>query len=93
MNNTTIYKFTSSTCGPCRMLGPVWNKVIVKPEFSEITFKEYILDKDSESMEYFKKYDVRSLPTIIIEQDNEIKETILGTKSEKVLTDTFKKYV
>lgn len=89
----TIYKFTSSTCGPCRMLGPIWKKVTEDPTFANINFKEIILDKTENANDIFSKYNVRSVPTIIVTVDNDVKETMLGVKNVKILTDTFKKYV
>lgn len=64
-----IYKFSSSHCGPCRMVKPVWDKVAVK--YPEIKFIEFVVDKEPEALPYVDKFHVNSVPGFIITDDDD----------------------
>jgi len=55
-----IYKFTSETCGPCKMVAGLIDQYPNVTEFNS-TFDPF----------EFKKYKVSSVPTVIILKDEE----------------------
>ena len=84
-NGITLVDFWAVWCGPCRMLSPIIDELA-----SEITdYKFYKLDVDN-STEVTKKYGIMSIPTLLIFEDGNLKEKVVGFISKDELTDKLK---
>jgi thioredoxin 1 len=77
-----VKKFYAEWCGPCKMLTPIMEQV--KGKFSDVSFQDINID---EKFEVAQKYYVRSVPTVIIEQDGKEVQRFAGLQSELAYTN------
>lgn len=73
----TVKKFSASWCGPCKTLAPVMNEV--KTQFSNVVFEDIDVD---ENFELASKYGVRSVPTVVIENNGAEVSRFVGVQSK-----------
>ena len=69
-------------CGPCKMLTPILEKVKEDVGDSAVISKVNV----DENPQLASKFGVRSIPTILIFKNGEIKETLVGLKQQAELT-------
>jgi thiol-disulfide isomerase/thioredoxin len=62
-----VYYFTASWCPPCKMIGPVFEKMA--PEYPEIKFLKVDVDENPEAA---GKFQISSVPTFLFSDDGEI---------------------
>lgn len=82
-----VIKFSGEWCGPCKLLAPIFEQV--KSEVSGITFQN--VDVDAESALAIK-YNVRGVPTIIIEKDGQEVKRLVGMQQKPFLTSTINSF-
>ena len=74
----TVKKFGAEWCGPCRMLKPVLEQL--KEEFAgKATIVEYDVDNSPEETQ---KYNITSVPVVIIEKNGEVVNRFTGLTSK-----------
>ena len=74
----TVKKFGAVWCGPCRALGPVLEGL--KNDFAgKATFIEYDVDNSPEESQ---KYNVTSIPLVVVEKDGVVVERFQGLTSK-----------
>lgn len=73
-------------CGPCQMLSPIIEEL--SDEISDWDF--YKLDTDAES-EIMEKYEIMSIPTILLFSDGELKDSLVGFRSKEELKKILEK--
>lgn len=77
-NKPVLVDFYASWCGPCRMLGPVVDKIAEEhPEF-----KVCKINIDDQP-ELTSNYKVMSVPTLMVFRDGKLVNQSLGVKPEK----------
>lgn len=84
MATKKIIKFYATWCGPCKIYGKTWDKVV--PTYQDqITVENVDIDKDTEGLA--AKYKIQSVPTTVLikEDGTEIKKT--GRLSADELTE------
>ncbi len=76
--------FSAKWCGPCQMLAPKMEELA-----KEIPVEKIDVDSQPDIAE---KYNVTSIPTIIVVVDDEEKERKVGAAAPKVFLSMFNKY-
>jgi len=73
----TVKKFYGTFCQPCKVLAPIMNEV--KGNFPNVRFEDYDVD-EYENMA--AKYGVRSVPTVVIENNGKEVGRLTGVQSK-----------
>lgn len=76
-----IVDFWAVWCGPCKMLGPIFEKVS-KDFTGKMTFAKCDVDSNQELAQ---KYDVRGIPCMIIFKQGKEVERLVGAMDENLL--------
>ncbi len=71
-------------CGPCKMLSPILEELS-----NEVDYKFYKVDVDEEQ-DIAVKFGVMSIPTLLIFEDGELKEKLVGFKTKEELEKVLK---
>ena len=72
-------------CGPCKMLSPILDEIS-----EEITTtKFYKMDVD-DNEDIAREYNVMSIPTILVFENGNLVNTIVGLKPREYLVEQFK---
>lgn len=77
-----VKKFEASWCGPCKALRPIFQNVATK--YNDVIFSYIDID---ENVEITAKYNVRSVPTVVIEKDGKEVQRFVGVQSELAYTN------
>lgn len=72
-----VLDFYADWCGPCQMMKPIIEQV--EKEHPEVEFEAINIDEQAELAE---KYGVMSIPTLVVMDGEEVKETLVGMKSK-----------
>lgn len=72
-----VMKFSAAWCGPCKALKPMFEEV--KGGFSNVVFEDVDVD---ENFELAGQYNIRSVPTVVIEKNGVEVERFLGVQSK-----------
>jgi thioredoxin 1 len=76
----TLKDFYADWCGPCKTQDPILEDL--EEEYPEVDFEK--IDVDAEQ-DVANEYQVRSLPTLVIENDDGIVERFIGvTQAEDI---------
>jgi thioredoxin 1 len=85
----TVTRFTANWCIPCKTVGPIMEGIKNDSYFSNVNF--ITIDIDS-NRELASKYGIRSIPTVVIENNGVVVEQLVGTKSRADYEDSIKKW-
>ena len=79
-----VIKFYATWCGPCKIYGKTWDKVI--PTYQDqIDFQDVDIDKDTTGLA--AQYKVSSVPTTILVREDESIISKSGRLSKEQLTE------
>ena len=78
-----VCDFWASWCGPCRMLGPVFEAVSDKYEGKAVFVKVNVDDEESESAAM--KYGITSIPNVLVFKSGTVIDNSLGFVPQAVL--------
>lgn len=85
-DKTVLVDFWAAWCGPCKMLGPVVSEVA---EESDGSFKVGKVNVDEEA-ELASRYQIMSIPTLIVFKNGEPVETSVGFRSKEEILEMLK---
>jgi len=80
--------FWADWCGPCKMLSPTFEK-LAQQYGDQITFAKVNVD---ELPDVANQFSVRSIPTLILLQDGNVIERLVGLRSEKELVQVLSRH-
>lgn len=85
-DKTTIVDFYADWCGPCKMMSPVIDK-IAEENVGKIKVGKVNVD---ENQELAMKYNVMSIPTILIFKNGNISKSFIGVTSKSEIEEAIK---
>ena len=85
-NKPCIVDFYADWCGPCKMMSPIIEEIA-----EELGEKVKVGKVNSdENMELAQKYEIMSIPTIMIIKNGEVTKTFVGvTSKEDILKEIY----
>ena len=78
-----LVDFTAEWCGPCKMIAPILEELSVEQAGR---FKVVSIDVDA-NPETTRRYDVMSMPTLILFKDGEPQRRLVGARGKQRLLD------
>lgn len=76
----TLVDFWAKWCGPCKMLAPVLEAV--EKELEQVKFVKVDVDENEELAD---KYQISTIPTLLIFKDGEVVDTLVGFMPKDIL--------
>ena len=84
-----LVDFWAPWCGPCRALGPIVESV--GKEYSEVARVVKLNVDDNPAVT--ERYGIRAIPTLIVFEDGEEKERLIGAVSQDEIKRKFDKHL
>ena len=88
-DSPVLVDFWAEWCGPCKMVAPVLDE-IVEEQDGKLRLGKVNID---DNMELARRFDVMSIPTMILFQDSEPKLRIVGAKGKGQLLQELHPYL
>ena len=80
-DKTVLVDFWAEWCGPCKMVAPVLDEIAGEHK-DKLTVAKLDIDGNPDAM---RKYQIMSIPTMMVFQKGEVVKEILGAKPKAAL--------
>ncbi len=87
-NGVVVIDFFAEWCMPCLMIAPVFEELCLK--MKKIKFGKINIDENSGLAE---KFDVMSIPTLVVFKNGKEQERIVGARQAEQLEEIFSRFV
>ena len=84
-----LVDFWAEWCGPCKMIAPVLED-IAKEHAGKIQIAKLNVD---DNPNIARRYDVMSIPTLLVFADGEIKKRLVGAKGKAQLLEELSEFI
>jgi thioredoxin 1 len=84
-----LIDFWAEWCGPCRMVAPVIDALASEYE-GKIKVGKVNVDQNPDVS---RRFNIRSIPTLMVFKDGELKETTVGARPKAQLEQLLDRYV
>ncbi|OFI06849.1 thioredoxin-1 [Clostridium acetireducens DSM 10703] len=84
-----VVDFWAAWCGPCKMLSPVIEELSEEME----TKAKFIKVNVDENPTVSRKYNIASIPTVMVFKDGEVKANLVGFRPKELLKSEIEKYI
>ena len=78
-----LIDFWAAWCGPCRMIAPIVEELAVEYD-GKVKVGKLDVDQNQQTA---IKFGVRSIPTVLLLKNGEVKDTIIGAVPKSVFID------
>ena len=85
-NKIVLIDFYADWCGPCRMMAPIVDQIAEEMQ-EKIKVGKVNVD---ENQELAMEYGVMSIPTIVIIENGEVKNTLVGVRDKNEIKEMLK---
>jgi thioredoxin 1 len=87
-SNSSLVDFWADWCVPCKMMAPILNEVS-----AELSDNKFVAKANIEQFQILaQKYNVRSIPTMIMFKNGKEIERYVGVKQKNYLIEQFGKF-
>ena len=83
-----LVDFWAEWCGPCKMIAPILEELAKEQPGIQVAK----VDVDT-NQELAARFNVMSIPTLLVIQDGEIKKRLVGAKGKAALLDDLREYM
>ena len=88
----SVIKFGTQWCGPCRAFASTFKRVSEMDEYKGIEFKSIDIENDEDGELMVEKYQIRSVPTIVLlDENNDVIYKLMGNVPLKDFTEIINK--
>lgn len=81
-----VVDFFADWCGPCKMLGPIMEKV--SEEYNDVNFVKINVDDEQDLA---VEYGIMSIPAVFFLKDGNVVDQFLGLQQERFIKDKLDK--
>jgi thioredoxin 1 len=82
----TLKDFYADWCGPCKTQDPILEEL--EEEYDDVEFEKIDVD---ENQDIANEYQVRSIPTLVVENDDGVVERFIGVTQADEIETAFEK--